>query len=62
MRGFALGITDSRLIVGLDLDNTLFVWPETVAIRGHVDTVRAGVDDLWDAYARWVSEALARRG
>jgi len=36
--------------------------PATVAIRGHVDAVRTGVDDPWDADARWVSEAHTRRG
>ncbi len=32
------------------------------AIRRHVDAVRAGAADPWEAYARWVSEALALRG
>ena len=27
----------------------------------HVDAVRAGVEDAWDLYARWVSEAVALR-
>jgi len=32
------------------------------ALRDHITTVGAGVDDPWDAYARWVSDALAVRG
>jgi hypothetical protein len=32
------------------------------ALRDHITTVGAGVDDPWDAYARWVSDALALRG
>ncbi len=31
-----------------------------LAVR--LDAVRAGVDDPWDADARWVSEAHTRRG
>ncbi|GAB3396026.1 hypothetical protein GCM10027568_29270 [Humibacter soli] len=27
----------------------------------HVEALRAGVDDPWELYARWVSEAVARR-
>jgi hypothetical protein len=30
------------------------------ALVAHVDALRAGVDDPWQVYARWVSEALAR--
>lgn len=32
------------------------------ALLAHLDAVRAGVDDPWELYARWVSEALALRG
>ncbi|NNC13601.1 GIY-YIG nuclease family protein [Planctomonas sp. JC2975] len=28
----------------------------------HADALRAGVDDPWELYARWVSEAIALRG
>lgn len=31
------------------------------AVREHVEGIRGAVDP-WDAYARWVSEAVARRG
>lgn len=31
-------------------------------LLSHVDAVRGGVQDPWDAHARWVSEALALRG
>ena len=30
------------------------------ALVDHVDELRAGVEDPWQLYARWVSEALAR--
>jgi len=32
------------------------------AVRDHVASVAAGVEDPWTAYARWVSAALALRG
>ncbi|BDZ64298.1 GIY-YIG nuclease family protein [Agromyces mangrovi Wang et al. 2018] len=31
-------------------------------LDAHVAALRAGVDDPWDVYARWVSAALALRG
>ncbi|HEV7743059.1 MAG TPA: GIY-YIG nuclease family protein [Pseudolysinimonas sp.] len=31
-------------------------------LSAHVASVAAGVDDPWDRYARWVSEAVALRG
>ena len=31
-------------------------------LRAHIDAVRAGVDDPWALYARWVSEATALQG
>lgn len=31
-------------------------------IRAHVDALTASIGDPWDAYARWISAALARRG
>jgi Meiotically up-regulated gene 113 len=31
-------------------------------VRDHIALVASGVDDPWDAYARWVSAALALRG
>jgi hypothetical protein len=31
-------------------------------LRGHVDIVRAGGENPWDRYLRWVSEAVALRG
>lgn len=31
-------------------------------LREHVDALRAGVEDPWHLYARWVSEAVALRG
>jgi hypothetical protein len=31
-------------------------------LRDHLAVLGAGVDDPWDLYARWVSEALALRG
>lgn len=32
------------------------------AVREHIAVVAAGVEDPWDAHARWVSAALALRG
>ena len=32
------------------------------ALRAHIAEVAAGIDDPWDAYARWVAAELARRG
>lgn len=32
------------------------------ALDAHIGALSAGVDDPWDRYARWTSEALARRG
>ncbi len=29
------------------------------ALQVHIEALAAGVDDPWDAYARWLSEALA---
>ncbi|GAA3207981.1 GIY-YIG nuclease family protein [Microbacterium terregens] len=34
----------------------------TDRLGAHVDTVRRGIDDPWDLYARWLSEAVALRG
>ena len=34
----------------------------SAAVRDHIAIVAAGVDDPWDAHARWVSAALALRG
>jgi hypothetical protein len=31
------------------------------ALTAHVDQLRAGVDDPWELYALWVSEAIALR-
>ncbi len=31
-------------------------------LRGHIDIIRAGTDEPWDRYTRWVSEAIALRG
>jgi hypothetical protein len=31
-------------------------------LRAHIASVGSGVDDPWDRYARWMSEALALRG
>jgi hypothetical protein len=31
-------------------------------LRAHIDEVRAGVDDPWALYSRWVSEAVALQG
>ncbi|SFS03949.1 hypothetical protein SAMN04487846_1728 [Microbacterium sp. cf046] len=31
-------------------------------LRNHIELVRAGGDDPWDRYRRWVSEAVALRG
>jgi hypothetical protein len=31
-------------------------------LRAHIDVLSAGVEDPWMLHARWVSEALARRG
>jgi len=30
-------------------------------LTAHVDALRAGVDEPWELYARWVSEAIALR-
>lgn len=32
------------------------------ALTAHIAGMRAGAEDPWDAYARWTSEAIARRG
>lgn len=32
------------------------------AIRAHVEELTSSIGDPWDAYARWISAALARRG
>ncbi|MEY2847569.1 MAG: hypothetical protein RI885_234 [Actinomycetota bacterium] len=32
------------------------------ALRSHIAELRAGVDDPWARYARWVSSGVARRG
>lgn len=34
----------------------------SAALATHVEALSAGVDDPWARYARWVSEARARRG
>ncbi|MFC0682631.1 GIY-YIG nuclease family protein [Lysobacter korlensis] len=34
----------------------------SIPVREHIAVVAAGVDDPWDAHARWVSAALALRG
>jgi len=32
------------------------------ALGTHIDSLSAGVDDPWNLFARWTSEAFARRG
>lgn len=32
------------------------------ALRAHIATVAAGIDDPWSRHARWMSEAIALRG
>ncbi|MEV7758100.1 hypothetical protein AB0O16_16730 [Microbacterium sp. NPDC089180] len=34
----------------------------SAALDAHVSGLSAGVDDPWALYARWTSEAIARRG
>jgi len=32
------------------------------ALATHIDALRAGIEDPWQQFARWTSEAIARRG